>query len=152
MFSERLSQLLDDILAGRAPNAGRFCGNCYHPLAPGRTACPHCGLTVSGRPPVEALPRALIEMHKVRRSRERLVVWAVAWGGLGIGVCVALIPIAFAGIELWSILAFFGLLGFFYLASANAANSLGDAWGYRWGQSIVRKRWRRLLSERDRED
>ena len=42
-----------------------------------------------------------------------------------------------------------GLLVFFYLFSANLANSVGDALGYRWGQSIVRKRWAQLVTERD---
>jgi len=140
--------LLDDILAGRAPNAGRFCANCYHPLAPEREVCPHCGLAVSERSSVEAIPREVIKMHATRRSREGMVVRAIAWGGLGVGVAVALLPIAFGGTGIWPLLGFFGLLAFFYLVSANLANSVGDEWGYRWGQSIMRKRWQRFVAQR----
>ena len=43
----------------------------------------------------------------------------------------------------------FGLLAFFYLFSANLANSLGDALGWRWGQSVIRRRWAKLVAERD---
>jgi hypothetical protein len=68
-------------------------------------------------------------------------VRSVAWGGLTLGVTVALLPLAFAGVTWWSVALFFGLLLFFYLLSANLANSLGDAVGWRWGQSTIRRRW-----------
>ncbi len=150
IISERLIALLEDILAGRAPNAGRFCGCCYHPLAPQRTACPHCGRSTSEAPPAQAVPRELVKMYSARRTREGLVVRAIAWGGLSLGLVLSLLPIAFAGVELWAVLAFFGILGFFYLLSANLANSLGDALGYRWGQFTFRRRWQRFVAERDR--
>jgi len=54
VLSGRLVQLLDDILAGRAPNAGRFCGYCYHPAPAGREICPNCGRAASEWPAAEA--------------------------------------------------------------------------------------------------
>ena len=149
VFSERLVLLIDDILAGKAPNAGRFCGYCYHLSAPDRPICPHCGRASAEWPPADALPRELLEMQRVRRRREGVVVRSVAWGGLMIGVTVALLPLAFAGVTWWSFALFFGLLFFFYLLSANLANSLGDALGWRWGQSTIRHRWEKLVEERD---
>ena len=68
IFSERLLILLDDVLAGHAPNAGRFCGYCYHPLAPEREACPHCGRSTADWAAVEAVPRAVFQMHRRRRG------------------------------------------------------------------------------------
>jgi len=141
--------LVDDVLSGEAPNAGRFCGYCYHPLSPERDACPHCGRLSAEWPAVVAVPRAVIEMHRRRRGREGLVVRTIAWGGLTVGVIVALLPLAFGGVAWWNVTAFFGLLAFFYLLSANLANSLGDAMGYRWGQAIVRREWERFIAERD---
>lgn len=76
-------------------------------------------------------------MHRKRRSREGLVVRGIAWGGLTLGVVLSLLPLVFAGATWWSILSFFVILAFFYVLSANVANSLGDALGYRWGQAIV---------------
>lgn len=149
VLSERLLVLLDDVLAGRAPNAGRFCGYCYHPLAHGRESCAHCGRSTGERPPVEAVPRPVIEMHRRRRGREGLAVRTIAWGGLTVGVIVALLPFALGNVTWWSVIAFFALLAFFYLLSANLANSLGDALGYRWGQSLVRREWSRFVKERD---
>ena len=150
IFSERLLVLLDDVLAGRAPNAGRFCGYCYHPLAPEREACPHCGRSTGEWTAAEAVPRAVFAMHRRRRSREGLVVRTIAWGGLTIGVIVALLPFVFADVTWWSVIAFFALLFGFYVLSANLANSVGDALGYRWGQAIVRREWARFTAERDR--
>jgi hypothetical protein len=151
ILSERLLLLLDDVLAGQAPNAGRFCGYCYHPLSPERQVCTHCGRSTSEWSAVAAVPRPVIEMHKRRRGREGLVVRTIAWGGLTVGVIVALLPFVFGNVTLWTVLAFFGLLAFFYLFSANLANSLGDALGYGWGQSIVRREWTRFIAQRDKE-
>jgi len=149
IFSGRLLILLDDVLVGRAPNAGRFCGYCYHPLAPEREVCAHCGRSTNEWTPAVAVPRAVIEMHSRRRAREGLIVRTIAWGGLTIGVIVSLLPFVFADVSWWSVLAFFGLLFGFYVLSANLANSLGDALGYRWGQAIVRREWARFTASRD---
>jgi len=89
-------------------------------------------------------------MYRLQRSREGLVVRTVAWAGLTIGVVVALLPIALGDVTWWSVGAFFALLLLFYLLSANLANSVGDALGYRWGQSLLRKRWQRFVADRDR--
>lgn len=148
IFSERLLVLLDDVLAGRAPNAGHFCGYCYHPLALERTVCPHCGRSTADWTPAVAVPRAVFAMHRQRRGREGLVVRTIAWGGLTIGVIVALLPFVFADVTWWSVLAFFGLLFGFYVLSANLANSVGDALGYRWGQAIVHREWKQFIASR----
>lgn len=151
IFSERLLLLLDDVLSGQAPNAGRFCGYCYHPLPPERDACPHCGRSTAEWAPVAAIPAPVLDMHRRRRGHEGLVVRAVAWGGLTVGVGVSLLPIAFGGVGWLNIAAFFGLLFGFYVLSANLANSLGDALGYRWGQSLIRREWARFLAGRSSE-
>jgi hypothetical protein len=149
IISERLADLLDDMLAGRAPNAGRFCGNCYHPLAPERDVCPHCGTAVAERPTVAAVPKEVIAAFRLRRGREGLVVRTFAWVGLSIGVIVALLPLALIGVAWWTFVSFFGLLLFFYLLSANLANSVGDSLGYRWGQAVFNRHWRRFVARRD---
>ncbi len=150
IISERLADLLDDMLAGRSPNAGRFCGNCYHPLAPEREVCPHCGTTVAERATVAAVPRPVIEGFRLRRGREGLVVRSFAWVGLAVGITVALLPLAFFGAtHWWTFAAFFGLMFFFYLLSANLANSVGDSLGYRWGQAVFNRHWTRFVATRD---
>lgn len=149
IISQRLSDLLDEMLAGHAPNAGRFCGNCYHPLAPERDICPHCGTATAERPPTAALPREIIEAYRLRRGREGLVVRTFAWTGLTLGVIFALVPLAFAGVTWWSAALFFGTMLFFYIAAANLANSVGDAIGYRWGRAIFRKHWNAYVAQRD---
>src|SRR5437899_2776099 len=137
------------MLAGRAPNAGRFCGYCYQPLALDRQRCPHCDRDTAQAAVVAAVPAAVIEMYRRQRSREGLVVRTMAWVGLTIGVIASLLPLAFAGVTWWSAGSFFALLLIFYLLSANLANSVGDALGYHWGQSLLRERWQRFVEERD---
>ena len=148
IVSARLVAWLDAVLAGRAPNAGRFCGNCYHPRQAEDGDCPHCGSSVAKAGTVDSVPLVIIGAHRRRRGREGLVVRSIAWIGLTIGVVLALVPLAFAGVTWWTLTAFFGLLIFFYIFSANVANSLGDAWGYRWGLAIFRRAWDQHLAAR----
>lgn len=149
IISERLATLLDDMLAGQAPNAGRFCGNCYHPLSAQRDVCPHCGIAVAEVATVDAVPREIIEAHRLRRGREGLVVRTFAWTGLTLGVFAALLPLILYGVQWWTFVLFFVLMFGFYVASANLANWIGDAIGYRWGQSTFRARWERHAADRD---
>jgi len=149
VLSERLEILLDDIAVGRAPNAGRFCGYCYNPLSADRVSCLHCGRATAECAPVEHIPQEVAQMYKKSRSREGTVVRTIAWGGLTLGVTLALVPLAFGGVQWWTVSLFFGLMVFFYILSANLANSVGDALGYAWGQSMLRKRWGQFVAERD---
>jgi hypothetical protein len=148
ILSERLRELIEDILEGRAPNAGRFCGNCYHPSAELET-CPHCGISASSVAPTEAIPLEVLAMHQRRRGREGLVVRTIAWGGLTLGVTLALLPFVFGDVSILTVVLFFGLLLVFYIGSANLANSVGDALGYRWGRSLFEKLWRDFTANRD---
>ena len=160
ILSARLAALMDDVIEGKAPNAGRFCGYCYHPIPTaardgdgtwdeaGRP-CPHCGRLSADWPPVAKVPAEVFAMYRRQLSREGIVVRSIAWGGLTLGVTLGLLPLAFYGVTWWSVLAFFGTMAFFYLASANLANSLGDALGYRWGQSQLRRRWENFVRARE---
>ncbi len=40
-------------------------------------------------------------------------------------------------------------MAFFYIGSANLANTVGDAVGYRWGQSTLRWRWQAFVRTRE---
>ena len=153
ILSERLIALMDDVLEGQAPNAGRFCGYCYHPVTAARQAdggpCPHCGRTAADRPEVTRVPPEVFAMYRARRAREGWTVRGIAWVGLTLGVVLGLLPLAFAGVTWWSLVAFFGTMAFFYIGSANLANSAGDALGYAWGQSVMRRRWAAFVRTRD---
>jgi hypothetical protein len=160
VLSERLTDLLQDVLEGRSPNAGRFCGYCYHPIPTVASngprwdesgqPCPHCGRLAADWPPVAKVPIEVIAMYKRKLSREGLVVRTFAWVGLTLGVTLGLLPLAFWGVTWWSVVAFFGTMVFFYIGSANLANSVGDALGYRWGQSQLRRRWEAFVRARER--
>jgi hypothetical protein len=156
VFSARLQALLVDILRGQAPNAGRFCGNCYNPLVDDAEQCGHCGLSTtqrpdgrpSGRPPVRQIPPEVFAMFRAQRLREAIPVRSLAWGGLAAGLSLALFLMVV--LPFWwnvgvSVVAF----GVSYVAAANIANWLGDAWGYRWGQRVLERRWQAFVRERE---
>lgn len=156
IFSARLQALLEDILRGEAPNAGRFCANCYNPLtsstgsgqAQDADRCGHCGLSTAQRPPARQIPPEVFAMFRAQRFREAIAVRSLAWGGLAAGLALAL----FLMVALpfwWNVVAFVVALVVSYVAAANIANWLGDAIGYRWGQRVLEKRWRAFVRERN---
>jgi hypothetical protein len=149
VFSARLQALLQDILRAQAPNAGRFCGNCYNPLARDATQCGHCGLSTAQRPPVRQIPPEVFAMVRAQRLREAIPVRSLAWGGLAAGLSLALFLMVVLPFW-WNVAAFTVSLGTSYVAAANIANSLGDTIGYRWGQRALEKRWQAFVRERDR--
>ena len=170
IFSARLQALLAEILRGQAPNAGRFCGNCYNPLAPStgsgqapeQEECGHCGLSTaqrpdgrplgapaSGRPPVRQIPPEVFAMFRAQRFREAIPVRSLAWGGLATGLSLALFLMVVLPFW-WNVGASVVTFGVSYVAAANIANSLGDALGYRWGQRLLEKRWGEFVRERDK--
>ena len=149
IFSERLQALMADIMAGNAPNAGRFCGYCYSPLIGETDTCDHCRRASRDRPPARRVPDEVLAMYRAQRSREGWAVRSIAYGGLLAGIVLGLLPIAFSDAAWWGVVAFFVILGFFYVAAANLANTVGDAVGYRWGQSLLQRRWEEFVAERD---
>ena len=164
IFSARLQALLVDILQAQAPNAGRFCGHCYNPLAPStspstalRTGsgqapdadqCGHCGLSTAQRPPVRQIPPEVFAMLRAQRLREAIPVRSMAWGGLAAGLSLALFLMVVLPVW-WNVGAAVVAFGISYVAAANIANSLGDALGYRWGQRVLEKRWDEFQQARD---
>ncbi len=63
IVSKRLVAWLDAVLAGCAPNTGRFCGNCYHPRQAKDDGCPHCGTSAAEAGTVDSVPLEVIEVR-----------------------------------------------------------------------------------------
>src|SRR5581483_2816983 len=140
VFSPVLTALMDDVLAGRSPNVGRFCGNCYAPLGRSSRRCEYCGIETAEAALQRRLPREVFAIYRAQRAREGWVVRGIAYGGLLTGIILGLLPIAFFDVHPSTAIALFAIIIFFYLLSANLANSVGDALGYAWGQSLARRR------------
>ena len=95
IFSERLTTVLEDMIKGDAPNAGRFCGNCYTPIDPQRTQCVQCGQPVKERPPVQRVPDEVLFMFRSKRRRESLIVNGFAYAGLLLSVVIFIVAFSF---------------------------------------------------------
>ena len=96
VFSPRLDELMGAMIAGAAPNVGRFCGYCYTPLGKKADACAHCGRTTSEWAPVAKLPMDFGALYRRMRKRESLVVNSFAFAGLGLGVVLFVVLVAVA--------------------------------------------------------
>lgn len=86
LFSERLEELLVLITRGESPNAGRFCGNCYHPLGPTTAICLHCQTNTNEHIPVKSIPDEIVEMLRNQRKTESRIVNGFAYLGLIIAI------------------------------------------------------------------
>ena len=146
-LSARLEAFLEELTERRAINAGRFCANCYTPLPAGYTACDFCGQSIAKVAPLDKLPPEIIELFRVQRKREGTAVRLVFYSTLFLGIIISATLIPFLPFW-WNMAVFLSGLGVSYVASANIANTLGDAIGYRWGQRAAEEHWQRLLDQR----
>jgi hypothetical protein len=154
LFSETLEHHLVEVLAGRAPNRGRFCGHCYTPFGRDTAVCPHCGTRAADRAPVEQVPAPVIEMLRGQRKTERWIVNTFAFAGLLIalvgGLAVVLVVPFLRDSLVWATIAYAvillvggrvlaGVLGGYY----------GDRIAYDRARSTLRRQWVTWVGERD---
>jgi len=153
IFSERLTALLEEFRAGKAPNSGRFCGNCYTPIDAQRHHCPHCQTAVQDYPPAGRVPSDVLEMFRRQRRRESLVVNSFAYLGLlsGVFIFIAVFYVLFlldAGF--WWYVGNIVLL--FVVARVLAGllgGYVGDELGYRYARRRLIEEWRAYEAERE---
>ena len=152
IFSERLTSVLDTIFEGKAPNAGRFCGNCYTPIDAQRTRCLHCDQDVEQRPAVEKVPQEVLAMFRQLRRRESLVVNGFAYVGLfsGVATFIGVFYVLFTvGAGVWWYVFDIALL--FVLSRVLAGllgGYIGDEVGYRYARRKLAEDWAVYAVER----
>ncbi len=155
IFSERLTTVLGDIFDGKAPNAGRFCGNCYTPIDAQRTRCLHCDQDVEQRPPVEKVPQEVLAMFRQLRRRESLVVNGFAYAGLlaGVATFIGVFFVLFTvGAGVWWYV--FDIVLLFVLSRVLAGlfgGYIGDEIGYRYARRKLAAEWAAYAEEREAE-
>ena len=154
LFSERLEELLVAVTRGESPNAGRFCGHCYHPLGERTRVCPHCATGADQREPVASVPERVIEMLRAQRQTESRIVNAFAYAGLilavlgGLGLVLG-VPFLRENL-IWATVVYVVVL---LIGGRGLAGVLGGYYGDRIGferaRRALRERWAAWLEERD---
>lgn len=154
LFSERLEELLVAVTRGESPNAGRFCGYCYHPLGERTGSCPHCATSTEACAPVDSVPDEIIEMLRAQRQTESRIVNAFAYTGLIIAVLGGLalvlgVPFLRANL-IWATVVYAAVL---LIGGRGLAGWLGgyygDRIGYERARRALRERWAEWVVERD---
>ena len=140
LFSERLEEHLVGFTRGELPNRGRFCGNCYHPLAGDTEVCPHCDDDTGSRAPVDRVPEEIIEALRRQRSTEARWVNGFAYLGLLIavvgGISLVLAIPFFKDNLIWATIAY-GLI--LLIGGRGLAGVLGGYFGDRIGYERARR-------------
>ncbi len=145
LFSPRLDEILDGIRNGEIPNAGRFCGYCFTPVAE-RDVCPHCGRSAADAPPAASIPDEVLAMYAGLRRRESLVVNAFAYLGLTIGVALFVLMVAIAVFYLdqawwFLVLSMVALLVGGRVLAGLLGGIVGDSLGYRYARGKLAEDW-----------
>jgi hypothetical protein len=157
ILSPRLDDFLDRLQEGETPNAGTFCAFCYNPLMPAAARCDHCGQNLTERPPINSVPRDVVEMHLRMRKRESVIVNAFAFFGLGLGLALFLglvaINVLYLDRELW----FFVIATVVFLVGSRVlagliGGYLGDEIGYKYGHRKLAEDWHHHLATRQIDD
>ena len=148
VFSPRLDEVLAEMINGRAPNRGRFCGHCYTPVAEQRRECPHCSAATSRWPPVEQVPSEVIAMFRALRRRESIVVNSLAFLGLFLGVALFMGLFLISDALWWRIVDIVILVVASRLFAAILGGALGDEVGYRFARRRLAREWRAFAEKR----
>ena len=156
VFSERLSTILEDVVKGEAPNAGRFCGNCYTPIDPQRVQCAQCGQAVEKRPPVQRVPDEVLLMFRSKRRRESLVVNSFAYAGLLLAVVIFIVSFSFiffytTGNRFFTLMVV-NIVALFVLSRVLAGligGFVGDEVGFRYAHRKLVEEWAVYEAERE---
>jgi hypothetical protein len=153
IFSERLTQVLETIMKGEAPNVGHFCGFCYTPIDRQRMHCPYCRNAVADYPAVGKVPGEVMEMFRKLRRRESLIVNSFAYLGLMLGVVIfiAVFYVLFlndAGIW-WYVFDIVLLFVGARVLAGLIGGYVGDEVGYRYARDKLIEEWRAFASARE---
>ena len=152
IFSERLTAVLEEYSAGKAPNVGRFCGYCYTPIDAQRHHCPYCRKAVQDYPPAGRVPPDVLEMFRRLRRRESLIVNSFAYLGLfsGVFIFIAVFYALFLlGAGFWWYV--FDIVLLFVAARVLAGlvgGFVGDELGYRYARRKLIEEWREYDAKR----
>jgi len=153
IFSDRLTQVLETVIKGEAPNVGHFCGHCYTPIDRARIHCPHCRKAVADYPPVVKVPGDVAEMFRKVRRRESLVVNSFAQFGIMLGVTTFIVVFYFLflteAVIWWYI---FDTVLLFVLSRVLAGllgSYIGDELGYRYARNKLAEEWRAFDAARE---
>ncbi len=145
VFSDRLTEVLDSMFKGEAPNAGRFCGYCFTPISSERTHCPHCERAVAEHMPVDSVPDPILMMFKQLRRRESMVVNGFAYFGLfsGVAIFIGIFIVLFStGANFWWYV--FDIVLLFVSARVLAGllgGYIGDEVGYKYSRRKLVEDW-----------
>ncbi len=151
VFSDRLTEVLDRIFKGEAPNAGRFCGYCFTPISKERTQCPHCERAVADHKPVDRVPDPILMMFKQMRRRESLVVNGFAYFGMfsGVAIFIGIFIVLFStGANFWWYV--FNIVLLFVLARVLAGllgGYIGDEVGYNYARRKLVEDWETYVEQ-----
>jgi len=149
LFSPALEEHLVALTRGAVPARGRFCGNCYTPIARDTARCPHCGNDSDReRRPVTAVPDEVTFILRAQRRTESTWVNGLAYLGLLIavigGIALVLSIPFFRANLIWATLLY-GLI--LLVGGRMLAGVLGGYFGDRWGYERARARTRAAWAE-----
>ena len=153
VFSDRLTQVIETLFKGEAPNVGHFCGFCYTPIDRQRLDCPHCRKATADYPPAGKVPSDILEMFRKLRRRESLLVNSFAYFGIMLGVTTFIVVFYILFLNDAGIWWYVFDIVLLFVASRVLAGLLGgyvgDELAYRYSRRKLAEEWRAYDATRE---
>lgn len=141
------------MIAGEAPNAGRFCGYCYTPMSKTAESCPYCKRDAATTGTLEKVPTDVIALYRRWRKRESLIVNSFAFAGLFLAVLIFMGLVAYAVYRMEASLWMLSFATIFLLVGGRVFAGLlggwiGDQVGYDYARKKLVLEWHELEQAR----
>ena len=149
-YMDRLQEKMEERLARKVPERGRFCGFCYARLREADTVCAFCERQVADSRTVNEIPQEVLRAYKARQRTEAVWVYMSAFVGLIIASGLFIVLVLYGpGVLGHPALAFIVLIGGGYVLAQVTGPLLGGQVGYRRGTRKRDEIWAAFLRQRD---
>ena len=149
-YMDRLQEKMEERLARKVPERGRFCGFCYARLRETEAVCAFCERPVVESSTVSEIPQEVLKAYKARQRTEAVWVYMSAFVGLIFASGLFIVLVLYGpGVLGHPALAFIVLIGGGYVLAQVTGPLLGGQVGYRRGTRKRDQIWAAFLRERD---
>lgn len=148
---DRLQEKMEERLARKVPEGGRFCGYCYGRLRESEEHCPFCGRAIAVVGTAAAVPQEVLRAYRAKQRTESTWVYGMGFVGLAVAATAFIVlviwgpgPLGHPGV------AFTVLIGGGYILARLSGEVVGGTIGIARGVRRRNAMWSAFVATRER--